>query len=1162
MTAWLRHPTVSGDTVVLVCEDDLWTVPLAGGLARRLTSGPGAYARPTFSPDGTLLAFDGTDEGVHEVYVVGREGGPVDRRTWTGELAQVIGWRRSDGIGGGDVVFLTAQGRPFIRETMPWRIAAAPPDAGPDLPELLPYGPIARVAYGQDGATVLCRHAADLAWWKGYRGGRMGALWHSPGAGAPFAPLPFDANVAAPCFAGGRLWFLADPQRGVPQLMSARIEDGALVDVQQHTDHDSLAVRFPATDGHTLVYIHGGELYRLDAAPGARPERVDVTLHSQRHQLNRRFPSPVRNLEDHDPHPDGHSLVLTVRGRPFVMGAWDGPVRQLGAPDGVRYRHARWLDAQRVVVAAASEDEEAIEVHGPERGAVRRHADLDHGRVMALEAAPTGDRVAFTDHRHRLYLLDLGDGALREVDRSGAGPLQGFDWSPDGRWLAWAAPLSGAGGARIRLLDTAGEGEPVDVTDGSYPDASPSFDPDGEHLYFLSLRHLDPVSDAAVFGYGFPRGVLPYVVTLRRDAPHPFRPDPRPPKTSSSPPVQAEVRIDLEGIDLRLVPFPLPEGRYEQIIGVGRGQVLLTRAPLRGALDRTWYDPGPPKADLSLLQWDFDKQEVTDLGVRVSGLRPDRKRNHVAIRMGPRLRLVGSRPDKSQREELKRPAGRPDRKNGFVDLDRVRVSVDPGAEWRQMTDEAWRLMRDHYWEPTFAGVDWDGMRQRYLALVPRVGSRSELSDLVWCMQGELGTSHAYEMGGDYLRPPRYPVGRLGAELAWDAHAGGWRVTHIVRGEPGDPARSSPLLAPGANVAEGDVIVAVHGQPVRAELPLDAALVHQTDASIALTVVRDGAEREVAVRTLSDDRPLRYRDWVLRNRARVHQATEGRVGYVHVPDMSPPGFAEFHRDYDREAERGALVVDVRYNRGGHVSQLLLARLARERLGYKVPRWQPPRPYPNGSVGGPMLALTNEFAGSDGDIFSHAWKRLGLGPLVGTRTWGGVVGISPRQLLVDRGVTTQPEYATWFDDVGFGLENRGSEPDIEVVVTPDDWAAGRDPQLERGIAEILALCAAQPPRRGLPPPGRVRDARRRCPWGAGCGCCSASSGAPATRRRTRARPPTTPMPTRTPTPTPTPTRTRTPTRMPTPTPTRTPTRRRPRSRPRSRRSRRVTSPSRPT
>jgi tricorn protease len=284
---------------------------------------------------------------------------------------------------------------------------------------------------------------------------------------------------------------------------------------------------------------------------------------------------------------------------------------------------------------------------------------------------------------------------------------------------------------------------------------------------------------------------------------------------------------------------------------------------------------------------------------------------------------------------------------------------------------------------------------------------------------------------------------------------------VIRGEPGDPERSSPLIAPGAGVAPGDVIVAVHGQPVRPELPLDAALVHQTDALIALTVSSGGARRELSVRTLADDRPLRYRDWVLENRRLVHEATDGRVGYVHVPDMGTPGFSEFHRDYDRESERGALIVDVRYNRGGHVSQLLLGRIARERLGYKVARWMDPMPYPRGTVAGPMVALTNECAGSDGDIFSHAWKRLGLGPLIGTRTWGGVVGISPRQLLVDRAVTTQPEYATWFDDVGFALENRGTEPDIEVVLTPDDWAARRDPQLDRGIAEVMALLSAAPP-----------------------------------------------------------------------------------------------------
>jgi tricorn protease len=321
------------------------------------------------------------------------------------------------------------------------------------------------------------------------------------------------------------------------------------------------------------------------------------------------------------------------------------------------------------------------------------------------------------------------------------------------------------------------------------------------------------------------------------------------------------------------------------------------------------------------------------------------------------------------------------------------------------------------------------------------------------MQGSLGTSHAYEMGGDYRPPPRYKIGKLGADLRW-SDRGGYEITRFIRGEPGDPKRFCPLLAPGVNVAIGDRIIAVDGVATTAAEPVGQLLAHRADSLVALAVVRGrGKARDVVVRPLVDDQALRYRDWVLRNRARVHEATDGRVGYVHMPNMGPTGYAEFHRDYLSESHRDGLIVDVRFNGGGHVSQLIIEKLARRRVGYSVSRWGDPRPYPAHSVLGPMVCLTNEMAGSDGDIFSHSWKLLDLGPLVGMRTWGGVIGIWPRHLLVDKGVSTQPEFSYWFSDVKWDVENHGTEPTIEVDIAPQDYAAGRDPQLERGM-ELVA------------------------------------------------------------------------------------------------------------
>jgi tricorn protease len=360
-------------------------------------------------------------------------------------------------------------------------------------------------------------------------------------------------------------------------------------------------------------------------------------------------------------------------------------------------------------------------------------------------------------------------------------------------------------------------------------------------------------------------------------------------------------------------------------------------------------------------------------------------------------------------------------------------------------------------------VDWQRVHDRYLPLLDRIGTRSEFSDLMWEMQGELGTSHAYEFGGDYRPPPDYGQGHLGADFEYDAQTGGYRITGVVRGDSWNADADSPLNAPGVNVRPGDVLTAIGGRRLGPDLSPGRLLVNQAGCEVLLTFADAKKPRTVSVKALRGEEAARYRQWVHANRDFVHRETNGRVGYVHVPDMGPRGFAEFHRLYLTEYDRDALIVDVRYNGGGHVSQLLLEKLARRRVGYDLPRWGAPEPYPEYSVLGPIVAVTNESAGSDGDIFSHCFKLMKLGTLIGKRTWGGVIGIGPRSSFVDGGLTTQPEYSFWFKDVGWGVENYGTDPDVEVDISPQDYAAGRDTQLQRAIRLILKQLKENPPQR---------------------------------------------------------------------------------------------------
>ncbi len=504
-----------------------------------------------------------------------------------------------------------------------------------------------------------------------------------------------------------------------------------------------------------------------------------------------------------------------------------------------------------------------------------------------------------------------------------------------------------------------------------------------------------------------------------------------------------------------MIAFPVEVKRYGQIRGI-KGKVLFSSFPAEGALGIGVSDQDEDGKGL-LEMYDLEELRLETLFNGLTNFEVSSNGKTLIYRAGNQLRVVkaGEKADSN--------AAAPSRRSGWLDLGRIRLSVNPHAEWRQMYREAWRLQRDHFWTEDMSGVDWRAVYERYLPLLERVATRSEFSDLMWEMQGELGTSHAYEYGGDYPPRPSYDQGFLGADFRYDEAADNYELLRIVPGDVWDPERAAPLHRLGLNLKPGDRLTAVNGRKVGRRRTLGEALVCQANNEVYVTFVRQGSEtpETFSVKTLGSEFMLRYRAWVERNRQRVHEATEGQVGYVHIPDMGSHGFAEFHRGYLAEVDRPGLIVDVRFNGGGHVSQLILEKLARRRLGYDVSRWGAPTPYPLESVLGPMAALANEQTGSDGDMFCHAFKLMKLGPLVGKRTWGGVIGLAYRDSLVDGGVTTQPEFSFWFEDVHWGVENYGAEPDIEVEMRPQDYLTDADPQLERALAEIMRLLRTNPP-----------------------------------------------------------------------------------------------------
>ncbi|PSM43321.1 peptidase S41 [Streptomyces dioscori] len=1062
-SAYLRYPHLHGELITFTAEDDVWVAPLDGGRAWRVSADNVPVNHPRISPDGTTVAWTSTSDGAPEVHIAPVDGGPVKRLTYWGSWkTQVRGWTPE-----GEVLALSTQGQASLRRS--WA-RAIPLDGGPAT--TLPYGPVGDVAQGPGGTVLLSAPMGrEAAWWKRYRGGTAGKLWidregKGEGERGEFVRLhaDLDGNLEYPSWVGERVVFLSDHE-GVGAVYSS-LADGS--DLRRHTGIEGFYARHASTDGTRVVYASAGELWILDDLDGAEPRRLDIRLGGQRVDLQ---PHPVnasRWFGAAAPDHTGRGSAVAVRGAVHWVTHRSGPARALAAEQGVRARLPRTFRAdgeEHVVWATDAEGDDALEfapATGVAPGATpRRLAAGQLGRVLGLAMAPDGSRAAVASHDGRVLLVERETGEVREVDRSEDGEVSGLVFSPDSAWLAWSHP----GPRPLRQLKLANTAD-LSVTEATplrFRDYAPAFTLDGKHLAFLSARSFDPVYDEHVFDLAFVGGSRPHLITLAATTPSPFGPQRhgRPfeaPDKDETPDSEGSpaTRIDLEGLGDRIVPFPVEAARYTSLRAAKDG-LLWLRHPVRGVLGASRATPDDPDPKTDLERYDLAQQRIEHLASDADGFMVTGDGKRILLWTDGKLKVVPSDRRASNDDESDT--------NITVDLSRIRQNVDPAAEWRQMYDETGRLMRDNFWRPDLGGVDWDGVLDRYRPVLARVATHDDLVDLLWEVQGELGTSHAYVMPrGGYGHGERQ--GLLGADIT--RHEDGpqgaplWRIDRILPSETSDPDAQSPLAAPGVAVRAGDAIVAVSGQPVDPVAGPWPLLVGTAGKPVELTVspAGGGDPRHAVVVPISDEEPLRYHAWVADRRAYVHEKSGGRLGYLHVPDMQAPGWAQIHRDLRIEVAREGLVVDVRENRGGHTSQLVIEKLARRIVGWDLARGMRATSYPEDAPRGPVVAVANEFSGSDGDIVNAAIKALGIGPVVGTRTWGGVVGIDSRYRLVDGTLVTQPKYAFWLEGYEWGVENHGVDPDVEVVQAPQDYAAGRDAQLDEAVRIALAALADNP------------------------------------------------------------------------------------------------------
>ncbi|SFT11191.1 S41 family peptidase [Streptomyces sp. ok210] len=1075
--AYLRYPHVQGELIAFTAEDDVWLAPLGGGRAWRVSADNRPVSQPRISPDGAHVAWTSTRDGAPEVHLAPVDGGPSKRLTYWGDArTSVRGWTPE-----GDVLVISTQGQVSLRRS--WA-RAVPVDGGPA--RTLPYGPVGSLAYGPGGRVLLlsATMGREAATWKRYRGGTAGKLWlaQAPGEGqgpdgvAEFVRIHegLDGNIECPMWVGERLAFLSDHE-GVGALYSS-LPDGS--DLRRHTEADGFYARHATTDGTRVSYSSAGELWLLDDLDGAGPRRLDIRLGGQRADLQ---PHPVHaasHLDSASPDRTGRGSAVGTRGAVHWVTHREGPARALAVEPGVRARLPRTFQAdgdQHVVWVTDAEGDDALEC-APATGiapgtAPRRLAAGRLGRVLDLAAAPDGSRFAVASHDGRILIVERERGEVHEVDRSEHGDASGLVFSPDSAWLAWShpgpEPLSQLKLAHLADLSVA------EATPLRFRDYAPAFTVDGKHLAFLSERAFDPIYDAHVFDLAFVGACRPHLLTLAATTPSPFGPQRhgRPTEKEKSsgdgdqdnPTALPVTRIDLEGLADRIVPLPVEAARYSSLRAAKDG-LLWLRHPVTGVLGTAGATPDSRGPETVLERYDLEKLHSDELASDVSRFAVSGDGRRLVLHTRGKLRVVPA--------DSRVPAGSDDDHDGggdTVDLSRIRRTVEPAAEWRQMYDEAGRIMRDNFWRPDMGGVDWDGVLDRYRPVLARIATHDDLVDLLWEVQGELGTSHAYvtPQGGRHDDTSRQ--GLLGADIS-RTDDGDWRIDRILPSETSDPAARSPLAAPGVAVHAGDAILAVDGQEIDPLTGPGPLLTGSAGKPVELTVEpADGGNlRHVVVVPTADEEALRYHAWVADRRAYVHEQSGGRLGYLHVPDMVGSGWAQLHRDLRVEVAREGLVVDVRENRGGHTSQLVVEKLARRIVGWDLPRGMQPYSYPGDAPRGPVVAVANEFSGSDGDIVNAAIKALGIGPVVGTRTWGGVVGIDSRYRLVDGTLVTQPKYAFWLEGYGWGVENHGVDPDVEVVMTPQDHAAGRDPQLDAAIRIALEGLAESPAKTapGLP------------------------------------------------------------------------------------------------
>jgi tricorn protease len=1068
---YYRQPALWNDTIVFVAEGDLWRVGAAGGVAQRLTTHPEEESRPAISPDGKTVAYAATYEGPGEVYTLPLEGGVPTRRTWDAARPSWLSWTPK-----GEILFATRR-HSTLPNTQLVRL-----DPATDARAIVPLAQASDGAYDAAGATLFfTRLAFQGSHTRRYKGGTAQHIWRFAGAGAEAAPLTADyaGTSKTPMVWKGRVYFASD-RDGVMNLWSMSERGG---DLTQHTTHRDYEVQSPSISNGRIAYQHGADIRVFDIAAGS-DRAVPITLVSDFDQLRERW---VKNAIDWitSAHlsPTGDRVAITARGQVFVAPAQQGRLVEATRNKLARHRNARFMPDGTSILTLSDESDEVEFWQVPANGVGAATQLSREGSVLRWDGLPSPDGalIAHHDKNQQLWIFDVAKKTQTKVANSVQGGFGDLKWSPDSKWLAYSTAGTNLL-TRIYLCEAA-TARIVPVTSDRYDSRSPAWSTDGKWLYFLSDRNFESLVGSP-WGSRQPepfwdRQTKIYHVALKRGERSPFQPDDelQPPKSADKPvadkpaaeksaekpgdrpgdkpaPVPTVV-VDVEGLGARLLEVPVPPGNYGSLSVDAKRLYFISRPTGRDG-----------KVALKTLALENKKAEPETFIEEPQSYELSQDGSKILIRKGREFYVVDA--------GAKAPS---DLSKSTVPLRDWTFSLDPRLEWRQMFTEAWRLERDYFYDRGMHGIDWPAMRRKYQPLVDRVTDRAELSDVFAQMVAELSALHIFVRGGDLrdAADDAWPAS-LGAETMRDEKAGGFRVTHVYATDPDRPDRRVPLAHPAVNVVEGDVIESVNGVAALTARDLAALLRGQAGRQVLLRVKPKGGgpAREVIVEPISAQAEdgLRYDEWEYTRRLAVEKAGRNDIGYVHLRAMGAGNMAEWMREYYPVFNRAGLVIDVRHNNGGNIDSWVLGRLLRKAWFY----WQPRvgQPYWNMQFAfrGHMVVLVDENTASDGEAFAEGFRRLGLGKVIGTRTWGGEIWLSSSNVLVDRGIATAAETGVYGPEGQWLIEGHGVDPDIVVDNLPHETFGGKDAQLEAAVRHLQELIKAKPLPVPPPPPYPIK------------------------------------------------------------------------------------------